>query len=168
MSCSINTEPIQIIKLVSLRFFFIILVAILFSCHRNTSDILPGSNLKFLNNYHCWPYDVNVYSIDKVKLDSVFFSYPLRSYFGENPKYQITTWTKYDEKDINIRHMKSTLQNCVGNSELYNQLLNGIDIYYTGTYQSMKNKKGEKFKSYEKILFLDLVNRRIHIFEDIN
>ena len=165
---SLNTEPIQINKLVSLRFFFIILVAILFSCHGNTSDILPGSNLKFLNNYHCWPYDVNVYSIDKVKLDSVFFSYPLRSYFGENPKYKITTWTKYDEKDTKIWHMNWTLQNCVGNIELYDQLLNGTDIYYTGIYQSMKNKKGEEFKSYEKILLLDLVYKRIHIFEDIN
>ena len=168
MLCSINTEPIQINKLVRLRFFFIILVAILFSCHGNTSDILPGSNLKFLNNYHCWPYDVDVYSIDKVKLDSVFFSYPLRSYFGENPKFKITTWTKYDEKDINIWHMNWTFENCVGNIELYNQLLKGNDIYYTGIYQSMKNKKGEEFKSYEKILFLDLVYRRIHIFEDIN
>ncbi len=168
MLCSINTETIQINKLVRLRFFFIILVAILFSCHGNTSDILPGTNLKFLNNYHCWPYDVNVYSIDKVKLDSVFFSYPLRSYFGENPKFKITTWTKYDEKDLKIWHMKWTLENCVGNIELYNQLLKGNDIYYTGIYQSMKNKKGEEFKSYEKILFLDVVYRRIHIFEDIN
>ena len=147
---------------------FIILIAILFGCNGNTSDILPDNELKFLKNYHCWPYDVNIYSIDEVKIDSFFYNYPQRSYFGENPKYKITTWTKYDENDIKVRHMNWTFEHCDGNNELYNQLLIGNDIYFTGIYQSMKNKKGEEIKCYEKILFLDLVNKRIHIFKDIN
>lgn len=154
--------------MVSLRFFYIILIAILLGCHGNTSDVLPRSSLKFLKNYHCWPFDVDVYTIDNVKIDSFFFNYPLRSYFGENPKYQITNWTKYDENDIKVSHMIWTLEHCVDNIDLYNQLIIGNDIYYAGIYQSMINKKGEEIKSYEKILFLDLANKRIHIFKDIN
>jgi len=155
--------------MVRLGFFFILLMAILLGCNENTSNILPEGDLKYLEKYHCWPYDVNVYSIDEVKIDSLFYSYPLRSYFGENPKYKITAWTKYDEIDTTAWHgMNKTLEECDDNIELHNQLLKGNDIYYTGIYQDFKVLKGEKRRKYEKILFLDLVNNRLHIFKDIN
>jgi len=155
--------------MVRLRFFFIYLMAILFGCNENASNILPEGNLKYLEKYHCWPYDVNVYSIDEVKIDSLFYSYPLRSYFGENPKYKITTWTKYDEIDTTVWYgMNKTLEQCNENIELYNQLLKGNDIYYTGIYQNFKVINGKKKRSYEKILFLDLANNKLHVFKDIN
>ena len=144
-------------------------MAFLFACNESTSNILPEGDFKHIDKYHCWPYDVNVYSIDEVKIDSLFYNYPLISYFGENPKYKITTWTKYNEIDTTVWHgMSKTLKECDDNVELYNQLLKGNDIYYAGIYQNFKVLKGKKRRKYEKILFLDLVNKRLHIFKDIN
>lgn len=155
--------------MIRLRYFYALLVSIFFSCCENTSNILPESDLKHLQKYHCWPYDVDVYSIDEVKIDSLFYSYPLKSYFGENPKYKITTWTKYNEIDTAIwQGMNKTLEQCDHNIELYNELLLEHDIYYAGIYQNFKVLKGEKTRKYEKILFLDLVNKRLHILNDVN
>jgi len=152
-----------------LRIFFILLMATLFGCNENTSTILPKGNLKYIEQYHCWPYDVNVYSANGIKIDSLFYTYPLKNYFGENPKYKTTTWAKYSEIDTTVWHgMNKTLEQCDDNIELYSQLLKGTDIYYTGIYQNFEVLKGEKRRSYEKILFLDLANNRLHIFKDIN
>jgi hypothetical protein len=146
--------------------YFILLIFV--GC-QNGSNILPGTDLKYLKEYHCWPYDVNIYSVNDIKIDSLFYTYPLKSYFGENPKYKITTWTKYDEIDTTVWHgMNKTLEQCDDNIELYNQLLKRNDIYYAGIYQNFKVLKGEKKRKYEIILFLDLVNNRLHIFKDIN
>lgn len=49
-----------------------LLVAILFGCSENTPNILPDGELKYLEKYHCWPYDVDVYSVDGVEVDSLF------------------------------------------------------------------------------------------------
>ena len=147
----------------------IYLIILIFMGCQNGSNILPGTDFKYLEEYHCWPYNVNIYSINDIKIDSLFYTYPLKSYFGENPKYKITTWTKYDKIDTNVWHgMNKTLKQCDDNIELYNQLLKGTDIYYAGIYQDFKVLKGEKKRKYEKILFLDLVNNRLHVFKDIN
>ncbi len=155
--------------MVSLRIFFILSIAILFGCNEDTSNILPKGDIKYLEKYHCWPYDVNVYSIDEVKIDSLFYSYPLRSYFEDNPKYKIATWTKYLEVDTTIWYgMDKTLEQCDENIELYNQILKGSDIFYSGSYQYFKNQQGKQRRRYERILFLDLSNNKLHIFKDIN
>jgi hypothetical protein len=146
-----------------------LLVAILFGCTENTSNILPNGELKYLEKYHCWPYDVEIYSVDEVKVDSLFYTYPLRSYFGEHPKYNMTKWAKYDEIDTTLwLGMNKTLEQCDGNIELHNQILNESEIYYTGIYQDFKVLEGKEKRKYEKILFLDLNNNKLHIFKDIN
>ncbi len=145
-----------------------LMLILIFGC-RNSSGILPEAELKFVSNYHCWPYDVTVYSVKDIKIDSLFFSYPLNSYFEENPKYKLTTWSKYDEiETTEWLGMNNTLQQCDDNTELYNQILKGGDIYYSGIYQYLKVQNGEKRRNYEQILFLDLVNKKLHIFRDIN
>ena len=155
--------------MVNLKIIFILLMAILFGCNEKNSSILPKGDLNYLEKYHCWPYDVNVYSVNNVKIDSLFYAYPLKSFFGDNPKYEVTNWKKYSEIDTTIWYgMDKTLEQCDDNIELYNQRLKGGDIYYAGSYHYFKNQKGEQRRRYEKILFLDLVNKRLHIFKDIN
>lgn len=145
-----------------------LILILIFGC-QNSSDLLPDTELKSISEYHCWPYDVKIYSVDGIKIDSLFYTYPLESYFGENPKYKITTWAKYNEIDTTVWYgMNKTLKECDDNIELYNQLSKGDDIYYAGIYQNFKVLNGEKKRKYEKILFLDLVNKRLHIFKDIN
>lgn len=155
--------------MVSSRIFFILLIATLFGCSENTCYILPKGNLKYVEKYHCWPYDVNVYSVDEVVIDTLFYTYPLKSYFGDNSKYKISTWTKYSEIDTTVWYgMDKTLEECDDNIELYDQILKGSDIYYAGHYQYFKNKQGNQRRRYERILFLDLNNNKLHIFKDIN
>ncbi|GAP43965.1 hypothetical protein TBC1_112124 [Lentimicrobium saccharophilum] len=141
---------------------------LIFGC-RNSSNILPDTELKFVSDYHCWPYDVNIYSVKDIKIDSLFYTYPLNGYFGKNPKYKITTWSKYDEIDTTVwSGMNNILGQCDDNTELYNQILKGDDIYYSGIYQDFKVENGEKRRKYEQILFLDLAQNKLHIFKDIN
>ena len=145
-----------------------ILCLICIGCH-NTSDILPDTRLKHLEEYHCWPYDVNVYSLDEVKIDSLLFIYPLNSYYRSNPKYKTTTWTMYSGIDTTIWYgMDKTLEQCEENTELFNQILKRDDVYYAGKYQYIKNKQGDKRRRYDEILFLDIRHKKLHIFKDIN
>lgn len=137
----------------------------------NTNGILPESNLILLDSYHCWPYEVKVYSVDKVKVDSLFYTYPLKSYFSDNANYKTSFWRKYRylEIDTSVWYgMNKTLKQCDDNTELYNQMLKGDDIYYSGSYLYFQDKKGKEKRRYEKILFLNLSNNKLHIFNDIN
>lgn len=138
------------------------------SCN-NTSGILPDMELQHSEKYHCWPYNVNVFTTSSVTVDSLFYTYPLKSYFGENPKYKIATWAKYEKIDTTEWDgMNKTLMECDENIELYNQVLKGGEIYFAGSYRYFLNQHGERRRQYEVILFLDLGNNKMHIFKDIN
>lgn len=136
---------------------------------QNVTDILPATDIKHIEKYHCWPYNVNVYSIEKVEIDSLFYTYPLKGFFVNNPKYKISTWAKYSKIDTcEWLGIKKTLKQCDGNNELYLKVLKGSDIYYAGSYQYFKNQQGKQKRSYEKILILDLSNKKLHIFKNVN
>ena len=143
----------------------------------NNSNVLPGAKIGYLEKYHCWPYDVTVYSVKNIKIDSLFYTYPLKRYFGNNTKYNISTWKKYDDSDwkkyddsdtLIWSGMNKVLEQCDDNIELYMHIMKGEEIYYSGSYQYMKNREGKKERSYEKILFLDLKSNKLHVFKDVN
>lgn len=154
---------------------FLFLVLGLSGC--NNSNVLPGAKIGYLEKYHCWPYDVTVYSVKNIKIDSLFYTYPLKRYFGNNTKYNISTWKKYDDSDwkkyddsdtLIWSGMNKVLEQCDNNIELYMHIMKGEEIYYSGSYQYMKNREGKQERSYEKILFLDLKSNKLHIFKDVN
>lgn len=162
---------------------FLFLVLGLLGC--NNSNVLPGAKIGYLEKYHCWPYDVTVYSVKNIKIDSLFFTYPLIRYFGNNTKYNISTWKKYDDStwkkydDSDWKKyddsdtliwsgMNKVLEQCDDNIELYMHIMKGEEIYYSGSYHYMENREGKKERSYEKILFLDLKSNKLHVFKDIN
>ena len=143
----------------------------------NNSNVLPGAKIGYLEKYHCWPYDVTVYSVKNIKIDSLFYTYPLKRYFGNNTKYNISTWKKYDDSDwkkyddsdtLIWSGMNKVLEQCDDNIELYMHIMKGEEIYYSGSYQYMKNREGKKERSYDKILFLDLKSNKLHVFKDVN
>ena len=143
----------------------------------NNSSVLPGAKIGYLEKYHCWPYDVTVYSVKNIKIDSLFYTYPLKRYFGNNTKYNISTWKKYDDSEwkkyddsdtLIWSGMNKVLEQCDDNIELYMHIMKGEEIYYSGSYQYMKNREGKKERSYEKILFLDLKSNKLHVFKDVN
>jgi hypothetical protein len=156
----------MLIRIKAIATYLLLLISA--GCH-NLSNILPTTDFKYLEGYHCWPYDVKVYTIDEVKVDSLFFTYPLNSFFGNNQKYKSTTWKKYSEIDTTEWYgMDETLEQCDENNELYTQRLKGGDLYYSGQYQYILNRQGERRRTYERILFLDINKKKLHIFKDIN
>ena len=154
---------------------FLFLVLGLSGCY--DSHVLPGAKIGYLEKYHCWPYDVTVYSVKNIKIDSLFYTYPLKRYFGNDTKYNISTWKKYDDSDwkkyddsdtLIWSGMNKVLEQCDDNIELYMHIMKGEEIYYSGSYHYMENREGKKERSYEKILFLDLKSNKLHVFKDIN
>jgi hypothetical protein len=151
------------------RNFKVLLLAMFFGCTRNTSTILPSVELTHFENYHCWPYNVSVFSTGPVTVDSLFYTYPLKSYFGDNPKYEVATWAEYSNIDTTVWYgMDKTLSQCDQNIELYNHLLEGREVYFAGSYQYFKNLQGERRRTFEVVLFLDLSSKKLHVFKDIN
>jgi hypothetical protein len=147
------------------------LILVVFCGCQNISNTLPNAKFKYLGKYHCWPYNVKVYSVNKVLIDSLFYTYPLKSYYRINTKYNTSPWAKYESSEIDTTiwyGMDKTLEQCDDNIELSNQVLKGGEIYYSGIYQYFKNKNGEQRRRYETILFLDVNNNKMHVFKDIN
>ena len=139
------------------------------ACGDRTSGVLPDGDPRYLEDYHCWPYDVSIYAIDEVKLVPEFVRYPLDSYFSEGEETGITHWTNYNEIDTALWNgMDSTLNGCDGNTDLYRSLLGGGPIYFAGTYRNMIVSSGSRKQVYERLLFLDLTKKRLHIFKDVN
>lgn len=148
---------------------FMSMAVCLSACSDRTSGIVPAGDLHHVEDYHCWPYDVSVYSIDEVKLDSSFHRYPLDGYFSESAEYERTRWTNYNENDTALwSGMDSTLKACDGNTDLYRSLLGDGSMYFAGTYRTIIVSNGSRKRKYDRILFLDVTNHRLHIFKDIN
>lgn len=151
-----------------LGILFVCFTAILLGCSKK-SHILPYTNIKYIGKYHCWPYNVKVYSVDRIEVDSLFYTYPLKEYFWISEEYNVSTWQKYDDLDSLIwPGMNKELEQCDDNIELYKHIISGEEVYYSGSYRYMINREGNKKRSYEKILFLDLKANKLHIFKDIN
>lgn len=132
-------------------------------------DALPFHVGERNENYHCWPYDVNVYSVENIKIDSVFFTFPRHAFYGEQTKYQMSNWSRYDVIDTTVWYgMKLTLENCDDNHELFERHRQGNDIYFAGIYRERLDKNEEKKRVYNQIMFLDVTGKKLHVFEDIN
>lgn len=139
------------------------------SCSGSTSGLLPDAELHHLEDYHCWPYSVSIYSFDGALEKAALHGYPLDSYFPANGKYEVTRWSVYSEKDTSIwGGADSTLKDCTGNAELYASVLRGDRLYYAGQYMNMITAGGGSKRHYERLIFLDPKSKRLHVFKDVN
>jgi hypothetical protein len=136
-------------------------------CHFDNGDF-PFRINDEISSYHCWPYDVNVYSVSEIKPDTLFFTYPLGNFSESNARFEISSWKKYNEIDSsNWNGMLETLKQCNDNVDLYNHIIKGNKVYYCGSYRNFKVQTGLK-RYYNEILFLDFTNKELHVFKDIN
>ena len=142
-------------------------ILIVISCDK-ARDSIPNVKINYIDKYHCWPYDVKVYSVENIKLDSLFYTYPKQSYF-RNPKYKSTTWKLYANIDTTkFNGMKGTLKKCDNNIFLYNQLSKKNKVFYSGNYRYFGRLNGTKKQVFDEILFLDIENNQLHVFKDVN
>lgn len=145
-----------------------LLCSFIFGC-QNHSNLIHGAKFEYVNSYHCWPYDVEVYSVSNVTIDSLFFSYPSTTFKRGYPKLSLSTWDDYAKLDTIVWYgMEKTLNDCDENNELYQQIINEESVYYSGLYRYVKNLAGNKIRRYEIITFLDLQRMKVHIFKDMN
>jgi len=148
------------------RLSFLVLVILLPAC-TSIYKVLPETSLIIKDKYHCWPYNVSVYSVGQVTIDSTFFTYPIREVSDD--RYEHSTWVKYEDSDShNWSGMDKTLKECDGNKVLYNQIESGKDIYFAGTYSHLKNWEGKKMRNYDMIYCLAIEKMELHIFKDMN
>lgn len=158
-------------KVIKLKKILLYLALFFLSSCQINYCFLPGIELEYLYKYHCWPYEVTVYSFEGLKYDSLFYTYPRKSIFELITNYLISTWAKYQSNNIDTLEwygMDKTLEHCDENIELYLNVLSENSIYYAGYYKYFKNKSGKKKRKYERIVFLDSNNKKLHIFNDIN
>lgn len=154
---------------ISLGYYVLPMAICLVGCGERASSILPEGGMHHIEDQHCWPYNVSVYSVDEVKLGPGFDRYPLDDYFTESKDYEITRWTNYQGIDTALWNgMDSTLKGCNDHTELYDGLMHGDPIYFAGTYRMMFVSNDRRKRDYERILFLDVNNKRLHVFKNIN
>lgn len=152
-----------------MKFYYLILTVLALTSCNNFKEPIPNVDIVYTDKYHCWPYDVEIYSVKNVKIDSTFFKYPQKDYFGNNSKYIATTWALYKDIDtLLFDGLDITLRECDDNKSLYQGIIKGDKIYYSGIYRLNRNLEGVKKRVYDEILFLDLKNNKLHIFKDIN
>lgn len=137
--------------------------------NRDFRDAVPFAVGERNVSYHCWPYDVSVYNVENIEIDTVFFTFPLHAFYGEQTKYQLSNWSRYDIIDNTVWYgMNQTLENCNDNHELFEHYRQGNDIYFAGIYHEILDKNEEKKRVYKRIMFLDVTGNKLHVFEDIN
>ena len=132
-------------------------------------EILPRGKIQYFSNYHCWPFDVKVYSINDFTFDSLIFSYPLPEFCSKLPKCNLTKWSQYSSSvDSEWYGFDKTLEKCDDNTELINQLKNESTLFYAGCHKYYLDQNGIRKKGYIEIMFLDTSQKKLHLFENIN
>lgn len=150
--------------------FIVFLFTLIQGCSNlNFRDAVPFDIGEEIENYHCWPYDVSVYKAENIEIDTVFFTFPLQKFYGEQTKFQLSRWSRYDTIDSTVWYgMNRTLENCNDNHELFEHYRQGNDIYFAGIFHELLDRNGEKKREYKRMMFLDVTGKKLHVFEDIN
>jgi len=145
----------------------LLFLILLFTRCTNTSNLIPQSILVKKGSYHCWPYDVTIFSFFEIDIDSTFYTYPRLNNFDE--RYELSRWAKYNEFDKSSWFgMDKTLRDCDGNRTLHSLIESGEDLYYAGLYDYSEGWGGKKTKNYEMISFISLEEKELHVFKNMN
>ena len=145
----------------------LLLILIISSCE-NSSSTLPNE-LAFIEDYHCWPYNVEVYTVENLKTDNHIVEYPLDNFCSGSDKVFQTKWVKFKNLDTAVQNgYISMLSKCDDHSGLHDQIIKGNEIYFAGCYKYGKNRENDKVKFYYDITFLDVNEKELHVLEYIN
>ena len=134
----------------------------------NKNDIIPSKRLGYIESYHCFPYDVKIYKTQDLIFDDNFFQYPKESFCNLTSGCNLIKWTKFSEYDKEERNdVIAYINKCDGNKDIFNQINLGKEIYFAGCYKNFKNNKGEAYRIYDLLAFIDVEQKKIHVFRDI-
>lgn len=152
---------------------------LIMQCCISKSELFPNSNasLVYTRGYHCWPYNVKVYSIEKIVTDSLFFTYPKDEFLFERRKCPqsrecfFVRWTPFNElEEALINSVKWDLNN---NKEAFipNQVLerigSGDKIYFAGAYRFFKNTSSQENKVLYKVVLFFPESCELHVFQEV-
>ena len=137
------------------------------SCNDGVKKVPDGSKLVFELEYHCYPYNVDVYKVNNLNIETDFYELPMLE--SQNKKCKLTKWTKFTQLESKEQiGYRSFLKKCDANSDLDMSLEENDEIYFSGLYQYLLNREGKKVKCYDRIYFLNETKKRFHLFNDIN
>lgn len=153
------------------KLIIILSLSLLLSCNRS-KYIFPDNKIVYSKEYMCWPYSVNVYDVDSVKVDSLFLTYPRREFgyiwpkFDSDSKFYLVKWTAFDKLDKSItKSLIWDLDNADSPiaEELLKQIRFNTNMYFACTYTLITDRK-----SFHKIALYVPEKNEIHIFKYIN
>ncbi|MGM0480230.1 MAG: hypothetical protein ACQERC_13490 [Bacteroidota bacterium] len=144
---------------------FVIALFGLNSCYRVDNDAL-FDDLNKENNFHCWPYDVKVYSFEPQELDSLLYHFPKGELCSE--EYELLKWSNEGAvSNMAQDDLSATLLKC-DDSQGIEEIKVKEGTMYSGCYREFILKEGEKKKVFEQILILDKDSLKLYSFENIN
>jgi len=151
-----------------MKTFYIILFYFIISGCNNYSNILHNADVKYIEDYLCAPFKVTVSKVSEIKTDDLFYTYPKNGFCNQHDDFTNTTWKKWkDYEDPTKSLLLSFFKKYNKLNDLMVQLEIG-DIYYGSCYRYFVDDNFEKYKGEDKMVFLDLNNNRLYLFEDIS
>lgn len=151
-----------------MKYFIFFLILLLISCSKFNRNYFPkGVEINHIENYACWPYDVDVYSVNKLDYDSLFFKYPLNDICSSDCK--LVKWSKYDSVSVEgLSKFSNTLSQCEDSLSLLESIEQGNTLYYSGCYKVLKLKNGKSKRIFNNVTFFDEKSLKVFSFENIN
>lgn len=140
----------------------LVVVALLLGC--NTANEYVPQKLTLIDHVHCWPYDVEVYSLEELNGMDDLDGYP-RIRLRE--KEEMVEWSRAAEIPGGIEGLvPSTCDDTARISDLFKT--NEMECFVSGTYYQMKNENGSSYRHYNSIAIIDSASQTLYVFEDIN
>lgn len=154
----------------------ILSLVVLFGCD-DDNHIFPNANVKYIGKYHCWPYNVKMYSVNEIKVDSLFFTYPLHEFSDvyvkcrSDKKCHLLKWTAFNKLESQISYsfewdLKNNNEDTMPEN-LLKQIKADTEMYFTGGYRYFKSEKNAKEKRFYKIALYIPKEKQLHIFEEL-
>jgi hypothetical protein len=150
-----------------IRLSFIILFLALYGCYNN-SEIIQSDNLKEIESYHCYPYNVRVYEAISVEYKN-FVEYPIDDFCSDNEDAYLNKWvefTKLSRQEQN--NWKRQLNKCNNNISLITAINRGDTVYFSGCYVLTKTRKNSKVKRHYKVNFFNKDSLVLHVFKNLD
>lgn len=152
-----------------MKYAILTLFCILMFC-KNGADIAPNITMRLIGGDHCWPYNLKVYEIGNLPVDSMLYQYPRSSYYGLKRNYDLqATWKRFSDSSSHFPNgLKSFFIECDAATRFPGLLGEENDVLYAGSYTYMLGIGGAKSPHYNELLLIDLSEQKMYILDFMN